>query len=78
MITNDRIRSLIATDRDALTELLAIAYDAGSHATVAEFYSTDLDLRELIRAARRYAAQPSRTPNDITRWCALSTAEITP
>lgn len=64
MISNERVRKLIACDRETLIDLMAVALANGFSHT----YPADPDIRSLIDAARRQNAQPQRGGVSLERW----------
>lgn len=68
MITNDRVQALIATDREALIELMAAAYQLGGMTGTSFDVWSDYDMRALITDVRRLVAQPGHWARSVALW----------
>jgi hypothetical protein len=72
MLSNERINALIATDREVLVELLAMAYLRGAGRAGFVWHGSDMDVKSLMVDAQRLITQPALNQNDIARWEALA------
>ncbi len=68
MITNDRIQSLIAADREALVFLMAVAYSNGQQCGGLFDIWLDPDIRALLDAARGACVMPQNLVSELRRW----------
>lgn len=67
MISNERVQALIATDRETLIDLMAVAVAAGSWGGSSWNIYLDPDIKALLEAARARNAQPA-TQTTIGGW----------
>ena len=66
MITNDRIKHLIETDREALIQLMAAAYAVGERSWI--FLGYDPDARALLDEVKAQAQARLIDRDRLTRW----------